>query len=163
MPDELWIDFETYSKIDLEKQGSMAYAKHKSTNPVCLGYAFDDEDPQLFLPHTLKELDHRVITHVQSGGKVFAHNMTFDFRIWNMVCVDFFGWPALSLDQCIDTMALCLTFQLPAKLAEAGAALNLPIQKNPEGKKLINKCCKPMANGKQPNPMGAFRAYFERL
>lgn len=159
--DELWIDFETYSECDIEEKGGMAYAKHPSTMPLCLGYAFDDE-PATYI-RGIDELPDRIWSHVVRGGKVFAHNATFDYRIWNFICAEQMCWPALSLDQVVDTMSVCLTFQIPAKLAEGTSALKTPYLKNPEGKKLINMCCKPDKYGNQPDPTGPLRPYFDRL
>lgn len=161
MPDRLYIDLETYSECDIEAQGGMAYAKHPSTMPLCLGYGFDNDKATFIrgyqpLPASIEE-------HVLAGKPIYAHNATFDFRIWNLICADQMGWPALSLDQMVDTMALCLTFQVPASLADAGAALGITMPKNPEGKKLIKMCCKPDAKGNQPDPTGPLRAYFDRL
>ena len=158
---ELWLDFETYSACDIEEQGGMAYALHSSTSMLCLGYAFDDQPAKII--RGIDDLPIDVELYIQDQGKVLAHNATFDYRIWNYVCTEQLGWPALSLDQVVDTMAVCLTFQIPAKLAEAGAALRVKHQKNPEGKKLIKMCCQPDARGKQPLPIGPLRPYFDRL
>lgn len=158
---ELWIDFETYSECDITEEGGMAYTLHPSTCMLCLGYGFDEEPAQLI--RAIDDLPDDIIEHISKGGKVLAHNAAFDYRIWNYVCVEQLGWPALSLSQMVDTVAVCLTFQIPAKLVEAGAALRVKYQKNPEGKKLIAACCRPDKKGNQPDPTGNQRAYFDRL
>jgi len=161
LPSELWIDFETYSECDIKTRGGMNYAKHPSTQTICMGYAFDDDEPLLYTPD--KELHPEVISYVEAGLPVYAHSATFDFRIWNFIGHEQFGWPALSLDQMVDTMALCQTFQVPASLADAGAALNISMPKNPEGAALIRACCQPQKNGVQPTPWGVNAEKFKRL
>lgn len=161
MAERLYIDFETYSACDIEKHGGVAYALHPTTCMLCMGYAFDDAPAQLL--KGIEPLPIEIIEHVTNGGKVYAHNMAFDFRIWNYVCTSQLGWPTLSLEQVVDTMALCLTFQVPASLKDAGAALQISMPKNPEGKRLINTCCKPDKNGLQPMPFGANKNAFDRL
>lgn len=154
----LWLDFETYSECDIKERGGMNYAMHPSTQMICAGMAFDDEEPQIITP-----ANEVVFPDNFSDLKVYAHNATFDFRIWNYICVYEFGWPALSLDQMVDTMALCQMFQLPASLDQAGAALGISMPKDARGKQLIKMCCVPQKNGQQPTPWGANARFFSLL
>jgi len=149
MADKLWIDFETYSECDIKLRGGMNYAKHHSTDIVCLGYAFDDDDPSLWIPG-LNVLPERLFRHVASSRPVYAHNVTFDYRIWNYVGARY-GMPVLSLDQMIDTMSLALTFQIPAKLSLAGEALAITMPKDADGNRLIKLCCCPTKTGARPS------------
>lgn len=158
----LFLDFETYSECDIKMRGGMNYALHPSTQIICLGYALHDEAVQLWTPAE-PDLPECIIQHVESGGLVCAHNLTFDFRIWNYIGHDQLGWPLLSLDQCIDSMALCTTYQVPASLENAGAALKLDIQKDKDGKRLVKICCTPQKNGLQPTPWGPHSESFKRL
>lgn len=161
MADKLYIDFEAFSQVDIEKEGGLKYSRHESTNMVCMGYAFDNEEVCLIT--ALESLPNRIREHVEDGGKVYAHNIAFDFRIWNGFCVNELGWPTLSLDQCVDTMALCLTFQIPPKLFDAGRALQVKVLKQVDGKKLIKACCTPNKAGRQPDPGGPTHNLFDRL
>ena len=158
---DLYIDFETYSACDIKKKGGYAYAVHPSTQIICLGYTFDDEQAELATP--AEPLPKRIVDHVTSGQRVYAHNATFDYRIWNGVGVNDLAYPALSLDQMVDTMALCLTFQLPPSLADAGEALGIRLQKQKEGTALIKMCCVPQKNGQQPTPWGTNARAFSKL
>ena len=145
----LFVDFETYSDVDIRKHGSMQYVNDPSTQIICLGFAFDHEPAQLWTP--AQEFPKSIIKYLKDQGKVYAHNAIFDFRVWNTVLVDdFSSVPTLSLYQMIDTMALCQTYTLPASLANAGAALQIKLPKLEEGVRLINKCCKPDKKGRQP-------------
>ena len=158
----LFIDFETYSVVDIKKAGGKAYAHDESTQIVCMGYAFDQEEPSLWTVAS-GALPERVITHVKSGGKVAAFNATFDFRIWNNVGVRDFTWPALSLEQIVDVQSLCATYQIPQSLATAGEALKIPMPKDKAGNALIKQCCVPNKDGEQPLPYGALGASFKNL
>jgi DNA polymerase len=46
----LHLDYETASEVNLKKVGAYKYAAHPSTRPLMLGWAFDDEAPQLWFP-----------------------------------------------------------------------------------------------------------------
>jgi len=146
----LFIDFETYSEVDITSRGSMRYAKSPSTKVICLGYAFDKDPVELWtsdaeFPAAIKE-------HVKNGGKVYAHNAIFDYRIWTYVLQrDYFDIPYMDMTNLVDTAALCQTFTLPASLAKAGAALQISLPKLEEGVRLINACCVPDKQGKQPS------------
>jgi len=148
--DKLYIDFETYSEVDIRKHGSMRYASDESTQVICLGYAFNNEPAELWTPD--QDFPLRIIVHINKVKMVYAHNAIFDWRIWNLVLWEDFAIPKLRLEQCIDSMALCQTYTIPASLAFAGAALNINLPKLESGVRLINKCCKPDKNGDQPMP-----------
>jgi len=144
----LFIDFETYSEVEIKKHGSMRYLQDGSTEPICMAYAFWDGPVQMW--EQGQNLTWGVLDHVSSGGKVYAHNAAFDMRVWNMLCVEAFGWPEIVWDQVVDSMALCMTFSLPASLGGAGEALGAPVQKS-AGARLIKKCCtpQPVKHGRQ--------------
>ena len=44
---KLHIDFETRSELDIKKVGAYKYAKHPSTEILCMAYAIDDEPVQI--------------------------------------------------------------------------------------------------------------------
>ena len=46
----LWLDFETRSRCDLPAAGAYNYAKHPSTEVLCMSYAFDDGEVETWLP-----------------------------------------------------------------------------------------------------------------
>jgi DNA polymerase len=46
--DDVFIDHESFSEIDLKKSGSYAYAEHKSTEIMLTTYAFGDEAVQCY-------------------------------------------------------------------------------------------------------------------
>jgi len=145
----LWIDFETFSQVDITKHGGIAYTNHPSTQPVCMAFALDDEDVQVWNPS--KQMPRRVLNHVAQGGKVYEHG-TFDYYIWNVIMTRDFNWPEfpLGLDQVVDTISLGLNFTMPRKLEGVGIALQISMPKDADGKRLIKKCCCPRKDGSQP-------------
>lgn len=137
---QLFLDFEVYSEVDLTERGGMAYARHESTMPVCMSYGFEIGPIKLWTPGM--ELEQEVLDHVDAGGLVYAHNATFDWRIWNYICTFEFGWPYWPMSTIVDTQALCQRFSLPGGLEEAGKALEVKFPKM-AGLALIKRCCMP--------------------
>lgn len=148
MSTDLFLDFETFSEVDIEEKGGMAYALDDSTIPICMSWGFVDGPISLWTPDI--DMPSEVLDHVAAGKLIYAHNATFDYRIWNYICVRDFGWPEWTLNQTIDTMALCQCYGLPGALDKAGWALQVEFPKM-AGKALINRCCKPqpMKRGKK--------------
>ena len=147
---KLFLDFESYSEVDIKKHGGMQYCTHESTQVICAAYAFDNEPVELWTPAT--EFPKSICEFIDDEhGELYAHNATFEFRLWNEVLKrDFEGIPTLFKDQLIDTAALCNTYTLPTSLKFAGRALGITLEKLETGVRLINKCCKPDKWGNQP-------------
>lgn len=141
------IDFETRSHIDLTDRGLDVYANDPSTEVLCI--AFGTEPDKVCLWAGEEDLKNpttwlkKFLDHVANGGKIAAWNAMFEYAIWNCVCVPKYGWPPLKLDQCIDTMAISAANNCPQSLEEAGEVLDSEYKKDPIGKKLIQKLCKP--------------------
>lgn len=162
MADILWGDFETYSEIDIKKQGGYRYAVDESTNIVCLGFALNDEPVQLWNPS--KTMPTRIFDALANGALFYAHNAVFDYRIWNNCGVRDLDWPELDLDNVVDTSAVCASFSLPLALLDAGNAMSLKLPKDTEGKALIKLLCSPNKKGEQPMPfMPEYKAAFAKF
>lgn len=143
---KVWLDFETYSDIDIKLQGGYTYATDKSTKVICLGYAINDEPAQIWLPND-KEPTQLFDLISDPSTNVYAHNAKFDFRIWLYAT----SWPEIKEEQLIDTMALCASFSLPLSLADAGAVMKIAMPKDKDGKRLIKLLCTPTKEGTQPD------------
>ena len=140
------IDFETRSHIDLANQGLDIYANDPTTEVLCIAFGTAPENVQVFKPDRGFGLL-RILNHVRNGGKIQAWNAMFEYAIWNCVCVPKYHWPVLKLEQCIDTMAVAAANNIPQGLDEAGAFTDAKYQKDPIGKRLIQKLCKPNSKG----------------
>jgi DNA polymerase len=152
------MDFETYSeagydiglkvkgigpqgKGGLGAVGTPVYAAHPSAEVLCLYYDLKDgKGRRPWLPGTPDP--HDLLQHVAAGGRIEGWNVTFEFWIWNMVCVRRYGWPPLAIEQCYCAMAKARRYSLPAALDKAAAVLNTP-RKDKAGKALLNKLTRP--------------------
>jgi DNA polymerase len=141
------IDFETRSKADLPEVGLDNYANDPTTEVLCIAFGTCPEDVQVFKPLDYDYAMKALMIHVANGGKIAAWNAMFEYAIWNCVCVPKYGWPVLKLEQCIDTMAVAAANNIPQSLDDAGAFMDAQYQKDPIGKRLIQKLCKPNTKG----------------
>ena len=142
------IDFETRSFANLPDVGLDIYANDPSTEVLCIAFGNTIETVKVLPPQNpaTNQL-WPLMQHVSKGGKIQAWNAMFEYAIWNCVCVPKYGWPPLKLTQCIDTMAIAASNNVPQSLDEAGAFLNAEYKKDPIGKRLIMKLSKPTTKG----------------
>ncbi len=152
------LDFETYSEAGLEWHeselkwkalsgatkrsisavGSAKYAEHPSTEVLSLAYNLKNgQGPQLWVPGCPPPTP--LFEHIQNKGLLEAWNDAFEYWIWSKVCVEKMGWPELPFWQLRDAAAKARAFSLPGALGKAGEVLDLDIQKDKEGKRLLNK------------------------
>ena len=158
------IDQETRSKANLPDVGLDIYANDPSTEVLCIAFGTQPDNvlvtDQVNNPHYGHFLS-KLLDHVRNGGKIQAWNAMFEYAIWNCVCVPKYGWPPLKLEQCIDTMAIAAANNIPQALDDAGALLDAQYQKDPIGKKLIQKLCKPNKKGEFNNDPELLSQLFE--
>ena len=158
------IDFETRSHANLPDVGLDIYANDPTTEVLCIAFGTNPTDVRVGSPYKIEVTSphqgtygsHGLLKHVADGGKIQAWNAMFEYAIWNCVCVPKYGWPPLKLEQCIDTMAIAASNNVPQSLDDAGQLLDAQYQKDPMGKKLIQKLCK-------PNKKGLFNDDFELM
>lgn len=145
MAEILFCDFETRSELDLREVGLDVYARHASTQPWCLGYAFDDEPVDIIedLEFTRPAVTRRVMDHVHGGGLVVAHNAPFELAIWNHICRKRFGWPSLATRQTRCTMAMAYAMALPGALDTLTRVLGSAHVKDQAGHRLMLQMAKP--------------------
>lgn len=139
----LYIDFETASEADLRVTGVHRYLEDPSTRILCMGYAFADQDPKVWIPDDPFPVD--VAQHIDLGGTVVAHNAAFEIAISRLL-----QFPCRSIlpEQAVCTMVLCLSHNLPAKLELAAKALRLENQKDTAGNALSLRMARPRAPGR---------------
>ncbi len=137
----LHIDFETKSTIDLPKCGIYQYAKHASTDILCMAYAFDEGEvevwtPDFFWPEAIND-------HINSGGLIYAHNAQFERLITQYIATPRYGCALVALEQWYCTAAMAAAMALPRSLEGLGSALNLDVQKDMAGSRHMMKMTKP--------------------
>jgi len=133
----LWLDYETKSRCDLILSGSYNYAQHASTDALCMAYAFDDEEVQLWLP--TDPFPHDVADYFKSGHQIRAHNASFDRLItWYVICSQF-GVPEPRLESWYCTAAQARANCFPGSLEDVGRFAGMGLKKDPRGAYLIRQ------------------------
>ena len=131
------IDFETRSIVDLPTYGLDKYAKDRSTEVICMAYSVDGSRVQLWTPDI--PLPEWVLDY---DTRFSAWNAAFEYNILRHVLKIKVEW-----EQFTDTMAMAAANNLPQSLEDCAIALNVTEQKDPTGKRLIQKLSKPKRNG----------------
>lgn len=133
------IDFETRSKAIIQDTGAWRYSLDPSTDALCMCYAIDDGEVELWIPG-----EHFPFTAQQMRDHLFeAHYSFFERSIWKNVMVRKYGWPALPDDKWVCSASLACSHALPRNLADAALALKLPHQKDLSGKRIMQKLSRP--------------------
>lgn len=150
------IDFETYSEADIRKVGAFGYARHPSTQILCLAISREDHEPLLWVPrvwaHRLPFVDPIEQDEAEDmladlwhdeDSVVYAHNAPFEFAIWNNVLYPQYVCKHLKPEQMRCTAAMARRACIPHSLEKCAAFLGLEQQKDHKGKSLIQKLCVP--------------------
>lgn len=147
MPELLYLDFETYSGIDLKKVGSYAYAEHPTTEVLICTYAFDDEPVQVWdctdgsdMPGDLHRALRRLVKP-NSRIKMVWHNGSMFDRLIMKHCWGF----DIPVSNTIDTMIWAFRHALPGSLDALCEVLGVSADnaKDKRGKALIQRFSKP--------------------
>lgn len=155
------LDFETRSRVDLSNCGSSVYARDPSTEILCLAY-WDGKagtEPKLWIPGDDDPVE--LLEAIGKGELIEAHNAGFERQIWRWICHERFGWPDVPFEQWRCTLAVCSALALPRSLGDAAAALNLPIAKDAEGRKVMLRLCKPLPSGRFDNSYHRLHRLYE--
>jgi len=141
----LWLDYESKSHCNLLTKGSYNYAKDATTQIVCMAYAFDDEDVQLWWPDEAP-FPQRVADHFASGQRIYAHNAGFDRLLtWYVTCPDY-GVQEPPLEAWYCTAAQARANCAPGSLEDVGRFSGSSLKKDHRGKQLIRQICIPPFN-----------------
>ena len=141
MPTVFW-DIETRSTVPLEKAGAHRYASDPTTEVLCVAYAIDDGAPQIWFWGEPIPADIIAVAKTDPPDWV-AHNFMFERAIaaHKLIAV---GWPEIPLSRQICTMSMALACALPPALEKLALALGLPLEKDEEGRKLMQRMSKPL-------------------
>ena len=128
----IWIDFETRSACDLKTAGVYNYAQHGTTEVLCMAYAIDDGEVQLWTEGPLPDF---------AGHQIRAHNAAFERLIfWYVLQLDY------PLDQFFCTAAQARANCAPGSLEDAGRFAGASMRKDHRGGHLVRQCCLPPYN-----------------
>ena len=96
--DKLSIDFETRSQVDLKTAGIYNYASSLDTEILMMGYAFNNDPPEVWLPD--QAFPERIKDHIRNGFDLHAFNAQFERLVWAYILTqDFDGIPNPTLRQ----------------------------------------------------------------
>lgn len=122
--------------------GAAVYAAHQSTRVLTLAYDLKDfRGPRVWRAGLPDPED--LFAYLRSGGLIEAWNVGFERWIWELVCVPRLGWPTIHPRQYRCAMAKSRASAFPGALGKAGAAMKLSVQKDKEGKRLLDKFSSP--------------------
>jgi DNA polymerase len=161
-PTYLVLDYETRSRADIKKVGGYEYANHDSTRILCASWRVGSKKDlrrQMELKHPAAKwspalspaygepVSEMTDAMLDPSVKLVAHNAFFEQVITRFVLAARYpvpkGLDRLDPSRWLCTASLLRALAFPGKLAEGGAALGLPIQKDMEGHRLMLKMSKP--------------------
>lgn len=160
------VDFETRSLIDLPKAGLYRYAEDESTDILCMSWAIDDEEPQLWtplqpFPKAFDEFYHA--WDMDYPVQLNAWNACFEIEIWEQVGVKKYGWPSAPQQMWHDTMGDAAMCSFPLRLGNCASAMGIDEQKDKSGTKLINLLSKPIKGTNKFRQYREFPEEFNKL
>lgn len=141
------IDFETRSEAELTKVGAYNYAKHPSTEVLCLGYKIHGYQPKLWKP-TLDSYRDQMPLDLSIAlwaweARVEAFNFFFERCIWHFIMHKQYGWYDLPLERCQCVQAQSAALALPRKLELTASVTGISEQKDMDGHRVMMKLTKP--------------------
>ncbi|MGY8682664.1 hypothetical protein Q2941_33525 [Bradyrhizobium sp. UFLA05-153] len=145
----LYWDLETRSAVNLRDCGGFIYAIDPTTEPLCMFYAIDDADPQLWLPTDPVPPVFADIAADPSSWRMVAHSYDFERGMLVNTLVPRYGFPQIppEVQHCSQRLALANAY--PAELDLLAQALGLPYRKDPAARKAMLAVSRPRANRKR--------------
>jgi len=153
MPRFLYIDIETFSEVDLTATGVYPYANHPSTCVLLFSFAIDDNPVScLDLACDCPSLPTYLCEYLENPAiKVVSHNAEFERVVLTNHAGFVIGFPEIPPSRWVDTKTVAYYNGFPGKLSGAALAARVEFNKDPRGKRLINKFSKPRKPSKN-NP-----------
>jgi DNA polymerase len=152
------LDFETFGRVDLTKVGAPLYAKHPDTGIHCVSFHCQNAVKKLYkgnpenwgFGEPIRKIGfaNTLVKMATDPEIIFvAHGAMFEQSIWQYILVEVFGYPPIPIERWRCTMAKCLAWGLPASLKDAAKVLQLPAQKDMEGRDTMLRLARPRKNG----------------
>lgn len=136
------LDFETRSMLDLKKVGAHAYARHASTEVLCVAYSIDDGPIKTWVRGAYWDRDFQIALGDPHCEWV-AWNAQFERLIMRHVLLAHSQHWMPGLDQWTCSMARAAAYGLPLGLDGAARALRLSEAKDKQGAALMRRMTKP--------------------
>jgi len=138
-------DIETRSAVSLHDCGAYVYATNPTTQPLCLVYAIEDAEPELWLPTDPPPPVFLEIAADPERFQLIAHNYEFDRAILENVLIPRHGFRPIPLQVQHCSQRLALANSYPAELDLLAQALKLPYRKDPAARKAMLAVSRPRA------------------
>ncbi len=148
------IDFETYSEAPLKRTGAFEYSVHPSTEILCVAWRIGTRDTLRDAPTKVwssklpsSSIQELLAAFANPAVTLVAHNALFEQVITRNVLSRQLHTQvylrSIPPSRWVCTASLAAALALPRNLEGAALALNLPVQKDMDGNRLIKKWCKP--------------------
>lgn len=160
-------DWESRSHLDISVVGPVNYWAHPSTEATRLTWKFGRTGPVKIWRPLIEPVPQELLD-------VAFHPERYNFIAWNIL-FDYLGWICWFLPKKVrggkrpelfnlnDAMALSCHFRTGASLESAAKMLGLPINKDPVGRAIMLKQCKPNSRtGQYPILTAEEEAHFDR-
>ena len=139
------IDFETRSPVDLRKCGPFVYFEHPEAKVLLGSYTIDGGPVRRWrlgepMPDDLREA-------VETGKTVSAHNAAFEILCFEWLARNA-GWSMPRYEQFRCTAATAAAMALPRDLKTLGEVLDLDVQKDKDGYRLMRMFSIPDKHGR---------------
>lgn len=125
-------------KKGLNIVGVANYVRHPSFRILSLFYDLKDgHSARHWRPGMPAPQD--LFAYLAAGGLIEAHNSSFERWVWDLYCVPRLGWQPVRFEQWRCSAAKSRASSYPGALDNAGNVLELQIQKDKEGDRLLKK------------------------
>jgi DNA polymerase len=146
---DTFLDFETRSRLNVKEVGSVKYARHASTDIMCLAWATRESEIRILDADGVRNHKHTALVALAEDPDVLfhAHNAGFEYAIWTEIMVKRYGYPPIPIQRWRCTAAKAASMSLPRDLKGLGYALDLPIKKDESGNRVMQELSKPRKGG----------------
>jgi DNA polymerase len=141
----IWLDFETRSECDLKTAGVYNYARHPTTQILCMAFAFNNDSVNV----TTNVSEMRKIISEAHDQQICAHNAAFERHIITHVL----GIPMV-IDRFYCTSAQARANCMPGSLEDVGRFMGASMRKDHKGGALVKKLCTPPFKGTDEDMQG---------
>jgi len=131
----IWLDFETRSECDLKVQGVYNYARHPTTEVLCMSWAYHNEPVETWRPG---EAPPNWLVRSWDDLQIRAHNAAFERLIfWHVLKMQ------IPLEQFYCTAAQARANCAPGSLEDVARFAGTNMRKDHRGNYLVRQCCMP--------------------
>lgn len=143
MRNKTTLDYETKSEADLKKVGAYEYARHPSTEIICLAYKINGGKTKIWRPGE-RFPSELILVFRRKDFELHAHNAYFEQVITRFVLVKYFDLECeLPPERWFCTAAKAAAVAIPRNLEMAARVMRLSQLKDMAGSRVMKKYMKP--------------------